>query len=691
MQAVHTDPFNDPRAWRTTGDDEEILQRLKAPENLKAYVEQVTESRGANKYICPICGSGNGPKHTAAFSINASDPTRWKCFSCDAGGDVLDLIGEIEGLTFGDAKRRAGELFGIDTDTGRETGTRATATQAGRTKADSTPKDYSVGRERERQYIKAMRAHIGDQNAIAYLRKRGITLEEAREYGLGYDPTKKRLVIPWEGCDYYHIDRDVTDSANEKYLYPNAQPDERRGVTLDMCVGDKPIYNPKALEAQAFVIVEGAMDALAVMRCGIKDVVALGGTGYRRILNELTARHYQGGVVLMYDNDKVGREFSDKLGKALLEAGISVATLEEEEYQGAKDADEIAAQGESSREKLRATLTEALDMATKAAEGADKAPNMALYDPMEIAAKLFMGDEAETPIKTGFSSLDEIIGGGLMRGLYVIGATSSYGKTTMTVQIADAIARAGHPVLFVTIEQSATEIVAKSLSRYTHDERNSIGGGLTAQEIVTATKRAQWDVEKWERFTRAAETYTADVAANLRILEGVRRPSVADVKIAADTMAAQFGKSPVVMIDYLQLLAPTDKRDTEKQTVDANVTALRQFARDFKTPIWCVATLNRESYSGPVELDSFKESGAIEYGCDYAFGLQPQGIAAEVEGVKSAVEKKLRGNAFVAKSKRQRPRQVTLTVLKNRQGETTGSDRGLSFNYYPRTNLFVEG
>lgn len=277
-----------------------------------------------------------------------------------------------------------------------------------------------------------------------------------------------------------------------------------------------------------------------------------------------------------------------------------------------------------------------------------------------------------------------------MRGLYIIGATSSFGKTTITLQVADSIAAQGRPVLFVTIEQSAQEIVAKSLSRLSHDRHNSAGGGLTSQEITTSTARKSWGQPKWEALAAATGTYTETVAPSLRILEGVRRPSVADVRAAAEAMTAQYGQAPVIFVDYLQLLAPKSDRDSDKATVDYNVTALRQFARDLKTPVWCVATLNRESYSGPVDLDSYKESGSVEYGADYLFGLQPRGIAAEVEGVKSAVEKKLKGNAFVSRAKRENPRKVELTILKNRQGETTGTAEGIPLTYWPRTNIFVE-
>ena len=650
--------------------NDEILSQVKTPENLRAYVEQVTEPRGRDKWDCPLCGSGTGPKHTAAFSLQGD---HWKCFSCGEGGDLLDLIGKVEGIEgYADRLHRAAELFGIDTAPARVPVTPATPP-----KVERKQPDYTIGREREKAYIEECKARI--ELAADYLRKRGWTVDEARTYGLGYDPARKRLVLPWPGSDYYHADRDVTGNAPNKYDYPKSDD-----------VGERPIYNPKALEQPVIVVVEGPMDAMAVMRCGIGAVVALGGTydANQKMTTALAEAHYQGCVVLMLDNDEPGRKGQAKLAKVLGDRGIACLPLTYADGCGYKDADELY---RLDALQARTFFAETIDNATQTAEATDRHPNMTLHDPAEVAAHIYFEDDADEPIPTGFARLDRMIGGGLMRGLYVLGATSSFGKTTLSLQVADTIAAAGHPVLFVTIEQSAQEIVAKSISRLSHDNHNSHGGGLAAQEITTSTARKAWGPAKWEELATATNTYTEAIAPNLRILEGVSRPRVADVRAAAETMTAQYGTQPVIVLDYLQLLAPKSDRDSDKQAVDFNVTALRQFASALKTPVWCVATLNRDSYSGPVDLDSFKESGAIEYGADYLFGLQPRGIAAEVDSVKSAVEKKLKGNAFVSRAKREHPRKVELTVLKNRQGETTGTAEGLPFTYWPRTNYFAEG
>ena len=76
-----------------------------------------------------------------------------------------------------------------------------------------------------------------------------------------------------------------------------------------------------------------------------------------------------------------------------------------------------------------------------------------------------MLEDADDPIPTGIRVLDNALGGGLKRGLIMLGAVSSVGKTTLLNMIADNWLPSGKPVLFVTIEQSARELTAKSLSR----------------------------------------------------------------------------------------------------------------------------------------------------------------------------------------------------------------------------------
>ena len=587
------------------GDFQRIAQELNSAETLREYAEANLERRGRDTYVCPICGSGTGPNHSA--------------------------------------RRQA-----------------------------PTTHEHGAARRIEAAKLKAWQNEGATSPEMA-------AYVAARHLGgypctFGYDEERGRLVIPFPGCDWYHIDRDMTGKHPHKYEKPRSSE-----------VGPQPLFNAEALKEPALFVVEGALDAYAVMSLG-RPAIALCGTGYRQLLEAMRAEGYQGGVVLMLDNDEAGRDAQARLADELAAANIPAYAFDYSPFEG-KDADELVG---TDAERLAEALGAAWTRAVEGATFADRYPNMTLHDPAEVAAGIYLQSDAETPIPTCYEHLDGILGGGLQRGLYVFGATSSFGKTTFSVQIGDAIAAQGYPVLFCTIEQSAQEITAKSLSRLTHDERRSTFGGKTSQEIVSTHGRKDWAAGDYVTLQAAITAYTNDVAPRLRILEGRKRPSVADVRAAAEAMRAEFGAAPVVIIDYLQLLAARDEHMTDKQAVDDNVTALRQFARDLKTPVWCVATLNRESYSGPIEFESFKESGAVEYGADVLLGLQPQGIAEAVAEAKNSTDKRLKGNAYVDKAKRANPRAVEVTVLKNRNGETTGNAKGIPFSYYPRTNLFIE-
>ena len=96
-------------------DRQEAREQLKG--YLRSYVESVTQkSKGANMYVCPLCGSGSGRNGTGAFSIK--DGTSWKCFSCNEGGDIFDLYGAINSTTDHN-QQLAGlcQIYGISIDT----------------------------------------------------------------------------------------------------------------------------------------------------------------------------------------------------------------------------------------------------------------------------------------------------------------------------------------------------------------------------------------------------------------------------------------------------------------------------------------------------------------------------------------------------------------------------------------------
>lgn len=298
----------------------------------------------------------------------------------------------------------------------------------------------------------------------------------------------------------------------------------------------------------------------------------------------------------------------------------------------------------------------------------------------------FIGDISERaktpPISTGFKELDRVLGGGLHEGLTVLGAVTSAGKSALIMQIADQIAQSGHDVIVVALEMSRFELMARSISRHTYIRARGQGGRIawakTARGITDGNRHEQYNEQEKSLITDAITDYSK-YTDHLRILEGVGDIGVKQIRKVVEKLQGDGTvERPVLIIDYLQILAPADVRATDKQNTDKSVIELKRLSRDLKLSVIAISSLNRESYKvksehrGAVTLDSFKESGAIEFSSDVLLGWQFQGAGGELD-----FEKEYQKN----------PREMQIVVLKNRQGE-----RGckINYNYLPMFNYCEE-
>lgn len=329
-----------------------------------------------------------------------------------------------------------------------------------------------------------------------------------------------------------------------------------------------------------------------------------------------------------------------------------------------------------------------------------------LYLNSNAAANMneFMLDLAEykDPIETGFPIFDRVLDGGLHDGLYIIGAVSSLGKTTFILQMADQIAKQGQDVLFFSLEMSAKEIKAKSTSRITFENVLIDGkpehNAKTVRGITDLRSRQAGHTDIWGKehppyseyekqlINKSIEQY-ANEAKNLYIVEGIGNIGADTIKRTVENHIEYTGNRPVVIIDYLQILAPDDERKTDKQNTDKAVLELKRLSRDHLIPVFAISSLNRANYTSSINMSAFKESGAIEYSSDVLIGLQfsNQRKVDEHNKNKRANEPVKVLNHDDEKSKE--PRKIELKILKNRNGITGIS---IDYDYYAKYNSFKE-
>lgn len=279
------------------------------------------------------------------------------------------------------------------------------------------------------------------------------------------------------------------------------------------------------------------------------------------------------------------------------------------------------------------------------------------------------------PIPTGFKLLDETLNGGIKQGLYAIGAISSLGKTTLVHQIADNLAQGGHDVLFFSLEMDKSQMLSKSLSRLSYqiaeeESKDTDKFALCHSDIVQAYKLQGKQVEMLDK---AVETYKANYARNIRYEYGAK--SGEEIARVVDNHIKYTEKKPIVIVDFLQYVKGT-KQDARMATND-NVAILKDLVVKHGIPVILISSFNRSSYKTQASMESFKESGEIEYISDVLIGLQLKGCQGDGDNIQTKIDE----------NKAKPIRSVELKLLKQRDGIAT---KTINFEYKPRFNYFKE-
>lgn len=425
-------------------------------------------------------------------------------------------------------------------------------------------------------------------------------------------------------------------------------------------------------------IVEGVIDALSVIEGGF-NAVGLGSTSnVRKFLEKLKTFTNPTTLILALDKDEAGTKATEELKIGLEEAKIKY--IESDLYKECKDANELL---QKDKEAFISTMK-------KAEEDAINLQQAELLEEKEEYKKNYASnyikdfidgikERANTPfIPTGFVRLDEALDGGLYEGFYGIGAISSLGKTTFMLQMADQIAKSGQDVLIFSLEMSRSELMAKSISRQTLLLSTSGTKDAKTTRGITVLKRYENYNEREKALINEAIKSYSDYSKNIVIVEGNGDIGTAQVREAIEKHIRLTGKKPVVIIDYLQILAPYNDRATDKQNTDRAVSELKRISRDNKLCIFAISSLNRDNYNSKISMQAFKESGAIEYSADVLIGLQFKGQGTKDFDIDEAKSKSNDVNT---------PREIEAIILK---GRNSGTGIKINYNYYPAFNFFQE-
>lgn len=630
---------------------EEARQEIRRRINCEQYLEKSK----SGLYCCPFCGSGTGQNGTGALKLYKTNT--WTCHACKKSGDVIDLYQQETGADYNTALSLLAQELGIEIT--------PYSPQQSRPEAKTEPieaADYT-------KYYQQCRERLSDPAAVSYLQSRGISLDTAKAYWIGFDPAADPANAPGGSVGAKHpCPRLIIPTSKTHYV--GRRTDGNPAFAKVNAKGSSPaIFNLNALYAQdvqEVFVVEGAIDALSILEAGYTAIALNSAGNGKLLLQQIELRRPAATIILCPDNDKDPKtaETVKAQFKAIADGlqRLNIAHITANVAGEYKDANEALVKG-------KMAFTAALEEAQR--RTAAKPDNTAYYIDALMSAEIarFKSDK-----KTGFANLDAKAGG-LYSGLYVLAAVSSLGKTSFALQLADQLAENGSDVIFFSLEQSRLELVSKSIARRT--AQKSMAQAVTSLAIRKGYLPKQ--------VLAATEAYKNSVADRISIVEGNFACDITFIGDYVREYIRKTGKRPVVIIDYLQILQPAEavRRSSTKEVIDFNVTALKRLSREDLTII-AISSINRSNYLSPIDFESLKESGSIEFSADVVWGLQLQCLNDPKFEKAGIIEQR----KMVKKAKAETPRMIELSCLKNRYGI---SNYSCYFEYYPANDLFLEG
>jgi len=327
-------------------------ERVKQQADIVRVVGEYVRLKKTGKDFSGLC-----PFHqekTPSFTVSPIKQIFY-CFGCGKGGDIFNFVMEIERCEFPDALRLVAEKCGISIPKPKP------SSPAERTQSSIRTTLVEMHREAQTFFVNQLQGTAEGKLARAYLEDRGLDKATMDRFGIGYAPSGGDVLLRHLKGKYAEklladsglVSRDQSsgrmfDRFRRRITFPIANESGKVVAFGCRALGEDqpkylnspetPIYSKsnvlyhldrakEALRRSDFaVLVEGYMDAIAVARAGISNVVASCGTSLAepqiKLLGRFTKR-----VIVNYDPDNAGQAATERSISILLEQDFEVRVL----------------------------------------------------------------------------------------------------------------------------------------------------------------------------------------------------------------------------------------------------------------------------------------------------------------------------------------------------------------------------
>lgn len=219
--------------------------------------------------------------------------------------------------------------------------------------------------------------------------------------------------------------------------------------------------------------------------------------------------------------------------------------------------------------------------------------------------------EPDGGLSTGWPDLDHDVNGLRPGQLVIVGARPSVGKSVIAANLAAHVCAQGVGAHFASLEMTRREMMNRMLA---------------AEASVDLVKLMAHNLTEgdWDRVQRK---YAAVRAWPLWV-DDTPQQSLLQIRARARTTKRRVGLG-LLVVDYLQLMAPRDRRVPREQQVGELSEGLKNLGKELDCPVVALAQLNRGSTDRrdprPV-LSDLRESGRIEADADHVWLLHRQDL-----------------------------------------------------------------
>src|SRR6202165_6340755 len=328
-----------------------FAERVKQEADMVRVIGEYVRLKKSGQNFTGLC-----PFHAEKSPSFAVHPVKqiYHCFGCGVGGDVFKFVMEMDKVAFPEAIRVVAEKCGITIPRPKSSSPEERKENQQRTLL------VEMHREAQTFFVQQLGGTLEGKAARAYLEDRGLDKDAIARFGIGYAPSGGDALLRFLKSKYKEpalnesglVSRDQSgrmyDRFRRRITFPISNESGKIVAFGCSALGDgqpkylnspeTPIYSKssvlyhldrakEALRRSDFaVLVEGYMDAIAVARAGISNVVASCGTSLAepqiKLLGRFTKR-----VIVNYDPDNAGQAATERSISILLEQDFEVRVL----------------------------------------------------------------------------------------------------------------------------------------------------------------------------------------------------------------------------------------------------------------------------------------------------------------------------------------------------------------------------